>query len=93
MSSVWLSYSAEKYCAWTWNTTIAGNIMAGYYWKSVTFSSLLSTDTSAFVEADQRYGLCTTENYWQSGTDTPSPCPAGTYNDALMGAALYDWKP
>ena len=67
--------------------------MAGYYWKSFAFSSLLSTDASALVEADQRYGQCTTGNYWQSGTDTPSPCPAGTYNDALMGAALSDWKP
>ena len=89
----WTACTAGKYWSGTGLTAVTGDLMAGYYWKSYAFSQMPSTDSSTAVEADKRYGQYTTGNYWPSATGTPTPCPAGTYNDALIGAASTDWKP
>ena len=88
----WTACTAGKYWSGTGLTAVTGNWMAGYYWKSYSFSQMPYTDSSTAVEADQRYGPCTSGNYWPTTTGTPIPWPAGTYNEALMGAALSDWK-
>ena len=84
--------TAGKYWSGTGLTAVTGNCMAGYYWKSYAFSQMPSTDSSTAIEADQRYGPWNSGSYCPAATGTPILCIAGTYNDAIMGAASTDCK-
>lgn len=87
------SCDGGKYCESQGLTSITGTCEAGYYCATESISLKPTLDTSTAVEANQRFGPCWTGYYCEADTTTPTPCPEGTYNDALMGKALSDCKP
>ena len=73
-------------------TAVTGSCKIGYYCSSGAISDRPTLDTSTTTEANQKFGPCWTGHYCAAATTAPTPCPAGTYNDALMGESVTDCK-
>lgn len=75
---------AGYYCDQKGQTTYSKQILAGYY----------NTEEKAVVpnptDSSGVRGRCETGHYCPEGSDSPTPCPAGTYNNARGATSLDD---
>lgn len=83
---------AGSYCEKQGLIAVTGTCNVGFYCSSGAISNQPTLDTSTAVEADQRFGPCWTGHFCEAMTTAPTPCLAGTYNDALMGKSVADCK-
>jgi hypothetical protein len=81
-----LSCTPGSYCATLGLTAPTGNCSAGYY---CTGGSSLQKPGASGVPVGFG-GICPVGSYCLPGSDSPIPCPAGTYRSLTLGLSLSD---